>query len=87
MDTPETGVPADSDAGATARHPPDAPPVDSPPVVIETDGPIDDFSTTTTEHLRRLWLAGARSITVTYDADGIGPTSLTRAPTHKEHPP
>jgi len=59
-DIPDTGVPADSDAGDTARQ--------------STD-PVS-----TTEHLRRLWLAGARDITVTYDAD------VVRHRTYLAHP-
>lgn len=33
--------------------------------------PSDSDPITTTEHLRRLWLAGARDITVTYDEKAV----------------
>ena len=46
----------------------------------EVDGAVNDLSTSTTEHLRRLWLAGARDITVTYDED------VVRHRTYLAHP-
>ncbi len=42
--------------------------------------PADNDAAATTEHLRRLWLAGARDITVTYDAD------VVRHRTYLSHP-
>ena len=77
-DTPDTGVPADSDAGLTARH--ESPSHHTDPHRTDphrtdprSDAPESpnavDPSKAATEHLRRLWLAGARNLTVTYDAD------------------
>ncbi len=43
---------------------------ESPNSDTEVDAEVDE-SAATTEHLRRLWLAGARDITVTYDADVV----------------
>ena len=45
----------------------------------EVDAEVDE-SAATTEHLRRLWLADARDITVTYDAD------VVRHRTYLSHP-
>ena len=55
-DIPEPGWSADNDAGHSARHPAD-------PQSISLGA--------TTEHLRQLWLAGGRDITVTYDEEAI----------------
>ena len=44
------------------------------------DNAADDLSAATTEHLRQLWMAGARDITVTYDAD------VVRHRTYLSHP-
>jgi hypothetical protein len=55
-DAPESGRSADSDAGHTA---PDH--ADPRSIPLQT----------TTEHLRQLWLAGGRDITVTYDDDAV----------------
>jgi hypothetical protein len=52
--TPEIVGPAGSDAGESAP---------------QQNDPIRDSSTATAEHLKRLWEAGARNITVTYDDD------------------
>ena len=45
----------------------------------EVDAEVDE-SAATTEHLRRLWMAGARDITVTYNAD------MVRHRTYLSHP-
>jgi hypothetical protein len=55
-DTPEQGRSADSDAGRTARDHADPPSI-----------PLQAI----TEHLRQLWLAGGRDITVTYDEEAV----------------
>ena len=55
-DIPEPGWSADSDAGHTTRDHADPP-----------STPLHE----TTEHLRQLWLAGGRDITVTYDDEAV----------------
>ena len=51
-----------------------------PSSYTEVDGEINDPSAATTEHLRRLWKAGARDITITYDED------VVRHRTYLTHP-
>lgn len=46
---------------------------------------IDNDPTATTEHLRRLWLAGARQITVTYDEQAVRHRAYLMRP-RTDHP-
>jgi hypothetical protein len=55
-DIPEPGWSADSDAGHPAR---------------DHSDPSSTSPQATTEHLRQLWLAGGRNITVTYDEEAV----------------
>ncbi len=77
-DTPDQGVPASNDARATSHRDPDSEPTYS--LTEVDDDTTKDLSAATTEHLRRLWMAGARDITVTYDAD------VVRHRTYLSHP-
>lgn len=74
---PDPELPADTDA--TTGRSPDTEDPDNHTEVSGEDA-IDDLSAATTEHLRRLWMAGARDITVTYDAD------VVRHRTYLAHP-
>lgn len=62
-------MPADKDAGATTCR--NSEPENTNRSVAFQDSRAGATSAVTTEHLRRLWMAGARDITVTYDADAV----------------
>ena len=77
-ESPESGRPPGTDAGTQAPHNPRSE-LAANPTAIADDTTSGD-SAATTEHLRRLWMAGARDITVTYDADTV------RHRTYLSHP-
>lgn len=64
-DIPTQGWPAANDVGTSSQH---GNPEHSNP---EHNHLEHSDPTATTEHLRRLWLAGARDITVTYDEQAV----------------